>query len=408
MNQSRPFGLILGIWSFVAGAIVLFVALWLLDLSPRQLTGERAVLNNGPMWHEYQPAAGNSATMATVAEAVQEDRGNAITTAVRRVSPAVVSIGIIVERRYLRDGYNDYFDYFFDRYGDTGRTIQQVHPKVGTGFIIDANGTIVTNQHVIEGGSRIIVTLQDGREFEGNLIGADASLDIAVIRIQGSGLPFAMLGNSDGITIGEWAIAIGNPFASLLQDNQPTVTVGVISAVNRQFIGSAEEGRYYQNMIQTDAAINPGNSGGPLLNARGEVIGINTFIFTKSGGSIGLGFARPINEVKRLVQEILTYGGVREITLGFRGREVSPMVARALNLPSAEGVIVQYVADGGPAAVSGLQRGDVILRMDGIPVRSAADANAKIRSLKVGDILTLDIYRDGRAMQVKIRAAQAR
>ena len=329
-------------------------------------------------------------------------RRNAIVRAIEEVNPAVVSIGIIVQRRYINTYYDDYWDYFMRR----PRTTREYYPKVGTGFVINSEGIVVTNHHVIEGGREVVVTLQDGREVAGEVIGADKTLDIAVIRIKGENFPYAPLGDSDDLIIGEWAIAIGNPYGSLLQDNRPTVTVGVISAVNRQFRGSAEEGRYYQNMIQTDAAINPGNSGGPLVNSRGEVVGINTFIFSKSGGSIGLGFAIPVNTVKRVVREILTYGKVRDVWLGFQGQEIGTLMARSLGRSTADGVIVTYIEPGSPAAEAGLKRGDVIVAMDGIAIKGASDANAKIHSLQVGDRLVLTVERDGRSAEVTVVARE--
>ncbi len=402
MNRSRLAVAAFALWYFLSGMAFLFVLLAVFDVEPRRLIlpgGAPAV--RGPFWHEGVVDGGSLAERVSRPRPIDESRSNAIIDAIGNVSPTVVSIGIVVERRYISPGYSDYWNYFFRR----DRSTQRFYPKIGTGFIIHEDGLIVTNQHVIEGGERVVVTLQDGREVEGEVIGAHRTLDIAVIRINGHNLPCAPLGDSEDLIIGEWAIAIGNPFGSLLRDNRPTVTVGVISAVNRQFRGSAEEGRYYQNMIQTDAAINPGNSGGPLVNSRGEVVGVNTFIFSQSGGSIGLGFAIPIDTVKSVVREILTHGRVRDVWLGFQGQEISTLTARALGLRSTEGVIVTHVESGSPADEAGLQRGDVILEMDGLALRGASDANAKIRSLQVGERLELSVEREGRRLVITITAA---
>jgi serine protease Do len=390
------------LWYFLSGMAVLFILLVVFDIDPHGLVFPGADLR-GPMWHENQPAAGVRTVSADDQGGVDETRNSAIVQAIEHVNPSVVSIGIIVQRRYIDPHYRDYWEYFFRRERDT----REYYPKIGTGFLINAEGVIVTNYHVIEGGREVIVTLQDGREVPGQVIGSDKTLDIAVVKIEGSGFPYAPLGDSDNLIIGEWAIAIGNPYGSLLQDNRPTVTVGVISAVNRQFRPSSEDGRYYQNMIQTDAAINPGNSGGPLINSRGEVIGINTFIVSQSGGNIGLGFAIPINTAKRVVGEILTYGKVRDVWLGFQGQEIGSLLARSLSRSSTDGVIVTYIEPGGPAEAGGLQRGDVIVAMDGIPVKGATDANAKIHSLRVGDRLEVSVERDGQAMRVEIVARES-
>ena len=405
MNNRLSFAAF-ALWYFLSGMAVLFMLLVVLDIAPHDLIfGTRSI--SGPMWHETAPAGDELGAAAKQVSTEQADidmsRRNAIVGAIGEVNPAVVSIGIIVQRRYLRSYTDDYWDYFFrrDRSSST-----QYYPKIGTGFIINSEGIVVTNHHVIEGGREVIVTLQDGREVEGEVIGADKTLDIAVIRIEGHDFPYAPLGDSDNLIIGEWAIAIGNPYGSLLQDNRPTVTVGVISAVNRQFRGSAEEGRYYQNMIQTDAAINPGNSGGPLINSNGEVIGVNTFIFSKSGGNIGLGFAIPVNTVKRVVREILTYGKVRDVWLGFQGQEIGSLMARSLDRNSSDGVIVTYVEPESPADKAGLKRGDVIVAMDGIAVKGASDANAKIHSLQVGDRLELTVERDGQTGTVTLVAQE--
>jgi serine protease Do len=392
------------LWYFLSGMAVLFIVLVVFNIDPHALLFPGDELGRQrPMWHEIKTATEPLPLTAVSQEGLDDSRNNAIIRSIQSVNPAVVGIGIIVQRRYVDPNYRDYWEYFFRREPSTA---QEYYPKIGTGFLINADGIVVTNHHVIEGGREVIVTLQDGREVQGQVIGFDKTLDVAVIKIEGGNYPYAPLGDSDNLIIGEWAIAIGNPYGSLLQDNRPTVTVGVISAVNRQFRPSSEEERYYQNMIQTDAAINPGNSGGPLINSRGEVIGVNTFIFSQSGGNIGLGFAIPINTVKRVVDEILTYGKIRTVWLGFQGQEIGSLLRRSLGRESTEGVIVTYIEPDGPADNAGLQRGDVITAMDGIPVKGAADANAKIHSLRVGDRLELTVERDGRSTRIVITARE--
>lgn len=406
MSNTKIYKAAFIMWCAMAVALVGLVVVWIIGISPSDIFTPEDGFRNvaAPTYHEY--SQDQQPPIQQVSQQLSQDRQNAIVSSVAKVSPAVVSVGITVERTYLRRGYSDYMEYF---YGQQGKTVKQTYPKVGSGFIIDPKGLIVTNHHVIEGGDDILVTLQDGSQHEGILLGADKSLDIAILQIKGDNFPFAYLGNSEDLVIGEWAIAIGNPFGSLLQDNQPTVTVGVISALKRQFVGTSDEERYYQNMIQTDAAINPGNSGGPLLNARGEVIGVNTFIFSKSGGSIGLGFARPINDVKRLVEEILTYGKIRETNIGFQSTPLGYYDIRGLDIPEqvSKGLLIRQVDEASPAYESGIRRGDIIYEMDGIPIHGAKDALAKIYALKVGDVLKVKLFRSGKfyetSFQVKER-----
>lgn len=404
MNSKIGYSILLASWGFLAGAAAILSALFILGVLPaggadadHSALPQKGYIENAPGRIRQTSAAGAT-------DDIIEDRSNAIIRSIERVSPSVVSISLIIERHLLGSGYRRYMDPFYNR--NLGETVRQMIPKVGTGFIVHPSGLVITNHHVIENGSDIVVSLQDGREFEATVLGKDESLDLALLKIEGNDFPYAPLGESHGLVTGEWAIAIGNPFGSLLQDNQPTVTVGVISAVDRKFISSEEDERYYQGMIQTDAAINPGNSGGPLVNARGEVIGVNTFIFTKSGTNIGLGFARPIDEVKELIDEILTYGKIREVYLGFNAQTISRMIMRSYNLPSQGGFIIVAVDKNSPAAQAGLQRGDVVYEMDGIPVKGAGDANAKIGSLKVGDTLSLRVYRNGRYLDISFKVTE--
>jgi len=226
-------------------------------------------------------------------------RHNAITTAVQAVEPAVVSVNVI-ETEVIRRGSPFGFSFFvFFDFAPMQRQVQ----SIGTGIIYDPDGYIITNAHVVSGATQIKVVLPDKREFDATVVGADDVQDIAKLKINGSRLPHAKLGSSKDLIIGEWSIALGNPYGFLMNDSKPSVSVGVISAVNRSF-APREDRRSYRNMIQTDAAINPGNSGGPLVNINGEVIGVNTFIFSENGGNIGIGFAIPIETVKSILASI--------------------------------------------------------------------------------------------------------
>ncbi|MCB5264845.1 MAG: trypsin-like peptidase domain-containing protein [Candidatus Cloacimonetes bacterium] len=233
-------------------------------------------------------------------DSIGTSRQNAITHAVAEIAPAVVSVNVI-KTQIVRGRIPSNFGFFgfFDFFGPVQRKVQ----SIGSGVIYDPQGYIITNAHVVNGATEIKVVLPDQREFAAELIGIDAVHDIAKLRIKSNQLPHARLGNSDNLMVGEWSIALGNPYGYLMNDAKPSVTVGVISALGRN-ISQDQGGSEYLNMIQTDTAINQGNSGGPLVNIHGEVIGINTFIFSETGGSIGLGFAIPINTVKGLMGNI--------------------------------------------------------------------------------------------------------
>ncbi|HPS60111.1 MAG TPA: trypsin-like peptidase domain-containing protein [Candidatus Cloacimonas sp.] len=226
-------------------------------------------------------------------------RINSITEAVKAVEPAVVSINVI-KTEYVRAASPFGFG-FFDFFGSIP-LLRQVE-SIGSGVIYDSNGYIITNAHVVSGAAQIKVILPDKREFSGTVAGIDEVHDIAKVKINGNKLPVAQLGNSNDLITGEWSIALGNPYGFLLNDSKPSVSVGVISAINRNF-AARQDRREYKAMIQTDAAINQGNSGGPLVNINGEVVGINTFILSESGGNIGIGFAIPINSVKNILAKL--------------------------------------------------------------------------------------------------------
>jgi serine protease Do len=338
---------------------------------------------------------------------VDESRRNAIVEAIERVSPAVVSVNVVqVQAERVGDPFSrDFWDFFYapaPRYRLRERQLN----SIGSGFIIDNRGHIVTNYHVVENAEKVAsVTLTDGREVEVELVGGDERTDLAVLRAKGSGLPYATLGDSSGVMIGEWAIAIGNPFGVLMKDPNPSVSVGVISANHRRISPSIAKGeRLYQDMIQTDAAINPGNSGGPLVNANGEVIGVNTMIFSTSGANVGLGFALPINRVRRIADEIVKYGRRRDPWPGFKVEDITALrrdLREQLGLRVEEGGIVVNILTTAPAYAAGLQPGDAILKINGEPVRSSSDVDFAIWDLFVGDPVELEVDRQGARHVVK-------
>lgn len=330
-----------------------------------------------------------------VGPALSASRQNAITRAVAKVSPAVVGINVIEIREY-RDPFYRFFgdDPWMRRFfGD--RSYRQQVKGLGSGFIISPDGYIVTNDHVAGNATEITVTLTSGEKMDARLVGTDPVSDIALLKVDGNNLPSLSLGNSDDILIGEWAIAFGNPFGLFEINDKPTVTVGVVSSTGMN-LGRVEN-KFYRDMIETDAAINGGNSGGPLVNSMGEVIGMNTLIFTggQSTTFVGYGFAIPINKVKRVVAELKRSGQVtRDGWHGFDFQSVDARIARYFGLQRAEGVIVSDVERNGPAAKGGLRVGDIITEVNGQKISSEDDLYVLLSDSRPGEKLAMKVYRD--------------
>jgi len=344
-----------------------------------------------------------------VGRTLDDSRMNAIVRASQLAGPSVVSVSVtqtIVTRRSPFFG-DDFFRQFFGDVFPPAEYRQQV-PSLGSGFVITQDGYIITNEHVIRNAEQIKVTLPDGRQFDAKVAGANDVYDIAVLKIDAKGLKPAEMGDSDDLVVGEWAIAIGNPFGFLLNDPSPSVTAGVISALRRDVKSESVGGGtgIYKDMIQTDAAINPGNSGGPLVNGRGEVIGVNTFIFTSSGGSLGMGFAIPVNTAKKVVREIIKYGGVRGVWIGISVQDITPYLAQQLRVKDTRGVIVVKLEDGSPADKAGVKVGDIIRKVQGERVQNSDDAARSIFGAGIGDVLTLAMERDGKTWDAKLRLVE--
>ncbi|HEV8480494.1 MAG TPA: trypsin-like peptidase domain-containing protein [Candidatus Eisenbacteria bacterium] len=333
---------------------------------------------------------------------IDDSRRSAIVTAAERASPAVVSVSV-VQTRVVRENpfYNFFPDEFFDRFYPQMEYRERL-PALGSGFIVDPSGVVVTNNHVTEGADEIKVTLPDGRQLPAKLMAASPVYDLAFVKVEGHDLPTIALGNSDDLIVGEWAIAIGNPFGFLLDDPHPSVTAGVVSATHRDIKSEASEGGTYKDMIQTDAAINPGNSGGPLVNALGQVIGVNTFIFTRSGGSVGIGFAVPINTVKRLLDEVHKYGRIRAVWAGFQVQPLTAYLANRLGLDKPGGLVVTRVEPNSPATAADLRVGDVLRSVNGKQVNTAEEAQRVLFGSGVGDHVTLQVERNGKRRSVQL------
>ncbi len=369
--------------------------------------------DQAPIFHTTAPPVSyissndpGAATLKTRAnEQIENSRRTVITEAVRIVSPAVVGINVLQIQQYRsRDWLFDdpFFRHFFPE------TREQVVKALGSGFIISSDGYIVTNDHVVNQAAEIVVTLPNGKKFEAKAVASDYISDIALLKIDSSEpLQFVTLGNSDDLIIGEWAIAFGNPFG-LFDMGQPSVSQGIISATDRDF-GRQDDSRVYKDMIQTDAAINSGNSGGPLVNCLGEVIGINTFIFSgseRAGTSIGLGFAIPINRAKKIIRELREYGKVnRRFRTGLEMEDINYSLARYLGLRSTDGVIVSSVESRSPASAAGFKIGDVIVEINDQVIRNKEDVWAVIDNsdAKGGDVLDLKVIRKNRYLKLSLR-----
>jgi serine protease Do len=335
-------------------------------------------------------------------ENISQDRQTSITRAIEKVSNTIVGINV-EEVREVRDPFmNDpFFQQFFGQQGPQRQTVR----GLGSGFIISEDGYILTNDHVAGNATKISVTLTSGETIEAKLIGSDPVSDVALLKIDKSGLPYVKFGNSDNSIIGEWVIALGNPFGLFEINDKPTVTVGVISALNMKV--TADQNRSYKDMIQTDASINAGNSGGPLINADGEVIGMNTIIYTGgnfSQGSIGVGFSISINRVNKTLEELKSKGKIeRNYNVGFRIQGIDDQIAKYLGLKNRDGVVVTQVQKGSSSDDAGLKPEDVIISVNGIKIRNEQDLITEVNDLRVGDLLKMKIVRGGSDKEIEMK-----
>jgi serine protease Do len=303
-------------------------------------------------------------------------------------------------------GQNDetfrrFFDDFFG--GMPDREFKQT--GLGSGVIINSEGYILTNEHVVNNADKITVTLPDGRQFKGEVKGKDVRSDLAVVKISAHELPVATLGDSDSIKIGQWVVAIGNPFAFALTNPEPTVTSGVISALHRT-LGMIAQDKDYNDLIQTDASINPGNSGGPLTNLKGEVVGINVAIFSTSGGSQGIGFAIPINNAKRIMTRLIEGKKIAYGWLGITVQNLNEDLSGYFGLPNKNGVLVAKIIEGGPAQKGGMKERDVIKQLDGKPINSVRELLSVVAGTEVGRKLKVLVARDKKDITLDIAVGE--
>src|SRR5574338_24567 len=327
---------------------------------------------------------------------------------VERVGPAVVNVSTV--RAPETDGNsngaqslppgaeNDPFFEFFRRFG-VPFDMPQPSPTMGlgSGFIISQDGYILTNAHVVKGATEVTVKLTDRREFKAKVVGSDAFSDVATLKIEATGLPTVKIGDPDKVKVGDWVAAIGSPFGF-----ENSVTAGIESAKSRSL---PDEG--YVPFIQTDVAINPGNSGGPLLNLKGEVVGINSQIYSRSGGYQGLSFAIPINVAAKVKDDILAHGKVTRGRIGIAIQDVNQALAESFGLPKPEGALVSSVEKGSPGEKAGLKVGDVILGLNGTPIKSSAELPPKVAEVKPGTAAKLEVWRKGETRQISVTVGEA-
>jgi len=350
---------------------------------------------------------------------IYNTRQNAITRAIADCSPAIVGINVTEVRQVVvRDPFFDdpFFNQFFRRfYGDNaGRRTKQYEVRgLGSGFIISPDGYILTNHHVAGNASKIVITMTNGTKYDAEIIGSDMVSDVALLKIDAKNLPYLKLGNSDDLIIGEWVIAFGNPFGLFDINAKPTVTVGVVSNNNVNLLHEDQPyNRIYRGMVQTDAAISSGNSGGPLINSLGEVIGMNTIIYSTSqgnrgAGSIGIGFSIPINRVKKIVDIIKSKKVIdRDYYTGIEPRLLDEQMARMIKVDNTEGVVVFGMQRNSPAEKAGIELGDIIIEVDGYKVTKLEDYYIGVGDKQTGDQVTFTIIRNNKTFNKKLTLEQ--
>jgi serine protease Do len=322
------------------------------------------------------------------------ETGRAFSDIAAVVSPSVVNISTTKVVKRNTAPFDDPFFDLFRPFHDLGMPRKWKEKSLGSGVIVSADGYIVTNNHVVEKADEIKVTLVDRRVFKGKIVGADPKADIAMIRIDADNLPVLKWGDSDKLQVGEFVLAIGSPYGL-----SNTVTMGIISAVGRANVGIAD----YEDFIQTDAAINPGNSGGPLVNVKGELIGINTAIFSRTGGYQGIGFAVPSNMVRLVMDQLIQKGKVTRGWIGVTIQELTPELAQEFGLKNARGALVSDVVKGSPAAKAGITRGDVIVEFNGKEVKDVSGLRNMVAESKTGHDGTLNVLRAGKEFKVEVK-----
>ncbi len=358
------------------------------------------------VYQNYDNLAYNKAENNQSNDNISNSRQNAITNAVAKCSPAIVGINVTEVRQvaYRESIFDDpFFRRFFGETETRKRVREYEVQGLGSGFLISSDGYILTNHHVAGNASKVVVTLTNGEKYDAEIIGSDMVSDVALLKIYGKNFPFIKLGNSDDVIIGEWAIAFGNPFGLFDMNSKPTVTVGVVSNKDVDFLHQDQPyNRVYKRMIQTDAAISSGNSGGPLINSLGEVIGMNTVIYSTSqgrqgAGSIGIGFSIPINRVKKIVDRIKQDKQInRDFYTGMEIKEMDEQLARYIGTDKKDGVVVYGFQRDSPAEQAGFKLGDIILEIEGYKINRIDDYFVVVSDGEVGQSLKFKLLRDGK------------
>lgn len=331
--------------------------------------------------------ANHSSNSDQINVGITNSRNSAIVKAIKRIGPSIVNISATQVEQLPVDPWFDFF------------SVPRQVRSLGSGVIVNSDGYIITNEHVIEDAESVKVTLSDGREFEATVVGEDFRSDIAVLKIDGKKLPEAILGDSSDLLIGEWAVAIGNPFGFALRDPRPTPTIGIISALDRLL---EKDDRFYYNLIQTDASINPGNSGGALVNSLGQIIGINTAIYSTSGGSQGIGFAIPINSAKKVAQKLTKYGKIILPKIGLEYQDLTEEIIEHLGLDITSGVLITDVQENSSAQAAGFKRQDIIQSVDGQSVDSVQEVESITRIFDVGDKIRFSLIRNKQEKKISL------
>jgi serine protease Do len=337
--------------------------------------------------------------------ALQADAFNKVAV---EVGPAVVSVTVVQVYTYggrtyyyPYRSYDPFLDEFLREFFESPKEYRQ--SGLGSGVIIDKRGYILTNEHVVSEANEIEVTLSDGRKFKGTVKGSDPRSDLAVIKIDADNLPIAKLGDSEKVKVGEWVVAVGNPFGFVMSNPQPTITAGIVSALHRSFSYTGlDQVKYYGDLIQTDAAINKGNSGGPLVNLKGEIIGINALIYSTTGGYQGIGFAIPINRAKNILEELIEGKEIKYGWLGVQVQSLTPELINLFNLPDANGALVADVIADSPAARIGIHKGDLVKKIDDREILTSDELVSIISHFEVGQKSKIIIMRDGKEIMFEV------
>ena len=371
------------IWLLFAQAVTVLLAAWFVVSTMKpEWVGQRGRLSSGPV------SIIEAAPPAAVASGAQiPAAAGSFTAAAKKAAPAVVSINSSKAARNNPHGNDPWFRFFF---GDPGGQSQS---SLGSGVIVSAQGYVLTNNHVVESADAIEVVLNDTRRTQARVVGTDPDTDLAILKIDLSRLPVIVLGNSDALQVGDQVLAIGNPFGV-----GQTVTSGIVSALGRNQLGI----NTFENFIQTDAAINPGNSGGALVDVAGNLMGINTAIYSRSGGSMGIGFAIPTTTARLVLDSIVRDGEVRRGWIGVEPNELSPELSETFGVKAERGVLITGVLQGGPAAQAGIRPGDVIVAVAGQPVLNVAELLSGVAALKPGTAARFEVQRRGEKLALDV------